>query len=642
MCGIVGVSFHTGAKITDELLRRKIVAYMFTRLLRETQERGEDATGVAAMFDNGWWMSVRDAVKAEQFIWGTRTSEDKTREVNQQEVTYANFLQILLEGHTNHGPSSPTVILGHCRKKTQGSEYNMTNNHPITIPDSDIVCVHNGSVKNDAKIMSKLGVKRLGEVDSEALARLFENEVKETNGNMTLDNMHTIGKRYDGVAAALMVSGKTPTKLYGIRETRPMVLYYEKNLGVIFYVSESKFMENAMGAFHHVLISVAPELPGLEFGVEEVPDRVALIVDLTQSVDKAVSSIEFPFSKDTEWEEKTTTTTNNDTTHTATDHNNTTFYKDKEPASTTRNNAREDIKKFIDDKNKTAPVKEEDDKAFKFIGGAEAVANVYPIYTIEDANDDALELDTSDEEIKTTKVDIIAEGILPTETKIAEAKKHSELMKVATTVMLNKFGTGKSLMNYPVSDEEMSKMLDIPENELKTCSRQALIAAVFQLAARTMFAEGYQYCEESNKKNVNTDEDVTTTDVVRAIRLAFLSALAVSVQNSGFNHYTKSSVEETVDDVREVFELAVQSGKIKKVGHEFLDKVGDKEITEVVVLLDKIKEISNGSEDTITTVEAVTTQPAVENELEIITVEGTLDEEDTIPEVTPEEEKIGG
>lgn len=63
-----------------------------------------------------------------------------------------------------------TAIL-HTRWATQGSPKNNTNNHPI--PRGKIVLTHNGHVSNDNDLFKQLGVKRYGQVDSEAVAALL-------------------------------------------------------------------------------------------------------------------------------------------------------------------------------------------------------------------------------------------------------------------------------------------------------------------------------------------------------------------------------------------------------------------------------------------------------------------------------------
>ena len=578
MCGIVGVSFHQKYKIEDQNLRRRVAMYLFTRLLNKTKDRGDDATGLGVLYANGWWMTLRDAVASDKFILGIRGSEDKTREIQQQEVTYANLMQATIEGYTNQGQSDPMVIMGHCRKKTQGSEYNMVNNHPITIPENDIIMVHNGSIKNDKTIIKKLKSPRIGEVDSEALARLFEHEVVESAGvPLTLNNMYNIGYRLDGSAAALMATSKEPTKLFGLKESRPLVLYYEKNLGIIFYVSDQKFMHDAIADFQNVLISLAPDLIGLEFGTEEISERSAFIVDLTKPVDKAITATDYPFSKDPTWSEPVTTS------HTSNSNSSTqSTYKEKSLYSVDRMAAREEAKAMLIGLETTSPddtipdfklsgEKVENDPAYEFAGGSESNTKVNSKHDLKDTP--TIEAGEAEE---MSTIDLGEEGIIPTDNKMSDAEELSDLYRASVNIMLKKFGTGKSVMSYPMSSKEIAKMLEVTEEELKSSPTQAIVAAVFQLAAKTMFVEGYQYYITQND---TSNENIS--NIVRALRLLLLSSLIVEMENTSVAR-TTDNVKELIDDIKEAFIYTTKSEKLTKIGLEFLNRINDVEIGNIL------------------------------------------------------------
>ena len=80
MCGIVGLTFHNEPKTDDMSLRTKVGTYMFTKLLRFTVERGEDATGIAVLHDNGYFATLRDAVSSPKFILTQKTKEAEQKD----------------------------------------------------------------------------------------------------------------------------------------------------------------------------------------------------------------------------------------------------------------------------------------------------------------------------------------------------------------------------------------------------------------------------------------------------------------------------------------------------------------------------------------------------------------------------------
>lgn len=63
--------------------------------------------------------------------------------------------------------SNTQYVLLHTRYTTQGSTENNGNNHPVI--GHGITLTHNGVLSNDKQIFNKLGVKRLHQVDTEAI-----------------------------------------------------------------------------------------------------------------------------------------------------------------------------------------------------------------------------------------------------------------------------------------------------------------------------------------------------------------------------------------------------------------------------------------------------------------------------------------
>ncbi len=61
-----------------------------------------------------------------------------------------------------------TILMGHTRWRTRGSEANSRNNHPIRA--GIIIGTHNGTIYNADYLFRRLGLPRYAEVDSELLS----------------------------------------------------------------------------------------------------------------------------------------------------------------------------------------------------------------------------------------------------------------------------------------------------------------------------------------------------------------------------------------------------------------------------------------------------------------------------------------
>lgn len=141
MCGIGGIYM-----VGNDLLPTGEVEAMF----RALDDRGGHASGVAWLWHDADALTVFKGAKTARQL-----SKKAMAKVGRQ-VRYAMF---------------------HTRYTTQGSTSNNGNNHPIV--GHGITLTHNGVLRNDAKVFETLGMKRLHEVDSEAInAALSEHTVE--------------------------------------------------------------------------------------------------------------------------------------------------------------------------------------------------------------------------------------------------------------------------------------------------------------------------------------------------------------------------------------------------------------------------------------------------------------------------------
>ena len=157
MCGLVGaLTFDKADTKPEDKIRRESLIFLTTQLLQATVERGQDATGVSLLWENGNYTGLKMGIPAPDFIsrWG------------ETEKDFEGLLKVWREY-----PRQLKVYLGHCRKSSIGNSFNNINNHPVQI--GNLLMIHNGTLTNHDIIFEKLGCKRVGEVDSEAITRLL-------------------------------------------------------------------------------------------------------------------------------------------------------------------------------------------------------------------------------------------------------------------------------------------------------------------------------------------------------------------------------------------------------------------------------------------------------------------------------------
>lgn len=135
MCGIAGAH-----RLTDRPFPR--FDSFVDELLLGIEHRGKHATGFAAITDKGNVIHQRASCEASKFVNGRRSIPEHAR----------------------------SVIL-HTRWATQGDPAFPENNHPVR--SGDFYVVHNGHIWSDNDVFKIAPFKRLGEVDSEAIAAVL-------------------------------------------------------------------------------------------------------------------------------------------------------------------------------------------------------------------------------------------------------------------------------------------------------------------------------------------------------------------------------------------------------------------------------------------------------------------------------------
>ena len=165
MCGIMGY-YSFGKTIPD----KDKITNMFSLL----ESRGRDASGFAFIRDNNLIVH-KDAIKSPELV---KTDDWK---------------ELVL----------PSSMILHTRMKTQGSEKNPQNNHPL-FSKNGIAIVHNGIIYNDKEIFGKK--QRDAEVDSESILHLLSMKIRG-------DKIKRLFDRIEGSFAVAVLDRNDPEKL---------------------------------------------------------------------------------------------------------------------------------------------------------------------------------------------------------------------------------------------------------------------------------------------------------------------------------------------------------------------------------------------------------------------------------------------
>ena len=201
MCGIAGWCL-------DPKHAKSVVNHDLTgQMLMDIEHRGTDATGAA-------WINPKTG----------------KRVIRKAPISASKFVP---NAGTNLCAGATTAIL-HTRFATQGSPNNAGNNHPI--PRGKIVLTHNGHISNDRELFKQLGVPRVAEVDSEAVAALIA---------FSKDKPWKSLAEVYGTAALAWITANDPRRLHLARLNSSPLWVAQSNTGSLFYGSTREPVENA-------------------------------------------------------------------------------------------------------------------------------------------------------------------------------------------------------------------------------------------------------------------------------------------------------------------------------------------------------------------------------------------------------------
>lgn len=203
MCGIIAIT--TSSKTN--------VSKLITDGLKRLEYRGYDSVGVATI-NNGKIETLKDAGTIDKV--NRRLSLD------------------CLQGN---------IGIGHTRWATHGPP-TQENAHPHSDCTGNIVVVHNGIIENYLGLKEELlrkGHKFSSDTDTEVIAHLIEEELKQTDHTITTINaFKRVISRLEGAYAITLIYAKEPETIFLARKDSPLVIGIQE---------ETKFAASDIPAF---------------------------------------------------------------------------------------------------------------------------------------------------------------------------------------------------------------------------------------------------------------------------------------------------------------------------------------------------------------------------------------------------------
>lgn len=230
MCGIA--SAFTFGDTTQE--QKKAIRFILSESLLLTEKLGEDATGLAWLYNDGWWNLIKKAEESSKWL-----------------LTDAEVSSVWEKSELR----TPSIrsILGHCRKSTIGTEYYPYNNHPFAISDKNTTLgVHNGTVENYQKISQLHNfASRKGEVDSEVLVLLGAYAIAKYG--LSEQACEYVAQRIEGNNAFILINDADPTKVLLYRDSKPLHFSICPELNAVFIHTDKDATTNAIFRYNSAI-----------------------------------------------------------------------------------------------------------------------------------------------------------------------------------------------------------------------------------------------------------------------------------------------------------------------------------------------------------------------------------------------------
>jgi len=178
-------------------------------LSKECEIRGTDASGIAYNHDGGLAIYKRP-LPAHKMMWKLK--------------------------------SDTSVIMGHTRMTTQGSEKFNRNNHPFrgNTENQQFALAHNGMLYNDRSLRLEHDLPKTDiETDSYIAVQLIEK-----SGKVDFPALADMAECLDGSFTITVLDDRE--NLYFIKGSNPMCIYHWKVRGLYLYASTEEILQNAL------------------------------------------------------------------------------------------------------------------------------------------------------------------------------------------------------------------------------------------------------------------------------------------------------------------------------------------------------------------------------------------------------------
>ncbi len=187
MCGIIAITTSSNVNVSK----------MITDGLKKLEYRGYDSVGIATI-NNGKIDMLKDAGTIDK--------------VNNR-LSLEN-----LQG---------TIGIGHTRWATHGPP-SRENAHPHSDCTGNIIVVHNGIIENYMELKDNLlkkGHNFSSETDTEVIAHLVEEEIKQNNQEISIINaFKRVLTKIEGTYAITMIHSEEPETIFLARKDSPLVI----------------------------------------------------------------------------------------------------------------------------------------------------------------------------------------------------------------------------------------------------------------------------------------------------------------------------------------------------------------------------------------------------------------------------------
>lgn len=135
-----------------------------------------------------------------------------------------------------------SVVMGHTRMATQGSEKRNYNNHPFRARAGGqaFALAHNGVLSNDLHLRKAKKLRRTKiETDSFVAVQLLEQ-----CGGISFDSLRSMAEQMEGSFSFTVLDGKD--NLYFIKGDNPLCIYHYPSAGVYLYASTEAILLQAL------------------------------------------------------------------------------------------------------------------------------------------------------------------------------------------------------------------------------------------------------------------------------------------------------------------------------------------------------------------------------------------------------------